>query len=154
MAFADDLLKDAYHLAGRGGQSPKQSTLRRSVSTAYYALFHLLIADFVANWGLKHQRARLGRMFEHRKMGQAVFKFSDKDSPTAVEADLKKVIGAFTQLQEDRYTADYDTGRTWSRTDVMSTLALADEAFQAWRNIRKEKIAQDHLMTMFGARRA
>lgn len=93
-------------------------------------------------------------MFEHRKMGQAVFKFSDKNSLTAVEADLKKVIGAFTKLQEDRYTADYDTGRIWSRTDVMNTLALADEAFQAWRNIRKEKIAQDHLMTMFGARRA
>jgi hypothetical protein len=37
---------------------------------------------------------------------------------------------------------------------VTNTLAIADEAFVAWRNVRKEKIAQDRLMTMFGARRA
>jgi hypothetical protein len=36
---------------------------------------------------------------------------------------------------------------------VTNTLATANEAFRAWRTIRKEKIAQDHLLTMFGARR-
>ena len=72
MAFADDLLKDAYHLAARGGNNPKQSSLRRAVSTAYYALFHLLIADFTVNWRVRSERARLGRMFEHRKMSGAV----------------------------------------------------------------------------------
>jgi hypothetical protein len=71
VAFADDLLNDAHHLAARGGKSPKQSSLRRAVSTAYYALFHLLIADFVLNWKAKEQRARLARMFEHGKMSQA-----------------------------------------------------------------------------------
>ena len=71
MPFADDLLLDAYHLAQRGGKNPKQSSLRRAVSTAYYALFHLLIADFVLNWKRPDQRVRLGRMFEHRKMVQA-----------------------------------------------------------------------------------
>lgn len=153
MAFADDLLNDAHHLAARGGKNPRQSSLRRAVSTAYYALFHLLIADFVLNWRTKDQRARLGRMFEHRKMSQAVFKFQGGQlSP--VEASLKTVITAFTQLQEDRHTADYDVATIWSRLDVTSTLAIADEAFVAWREIRKEKIAQDHLMTMFGARRA
>ncbi|MEP7362934.1 MAG: hypothetical protein ABI972_06730 [Acidobacteriota bacterium] len=151
MAFPDDLLKDAYHLAERGGRNPKQSSLRRAVSTAYYALFHLLTGDFVANWGVKHQRARLGRMFEHRKMSQAAFKFNEPMS--SVELDLKKVILAFTQLQEDRNTADYDSERVWSRTDVNRTLDRAEGAFVAWRNIRKEKIAQDHLLTMFGARR-
>jgi uncharacterized protein (UPF0332 family) len=152
MAFPDDLLRDAYHLAARGGKNPKQSTLRRAVSTAYYALFHLLIADFVLNWRTKDQRARLGRMFEHRKMSQAVFKFKGgKLNP--VEVDLKMVIDAFAQLQEDRYTADYDVGRIWSRKDVTNTLAIADEAFRAWKAICKEKLAQDHLLTMFGARR-
>jgi hypothetical protein len=152
MAFADDLLNDAHHLAARGGKNPKQSSLRRAVSTAYYALFHLLIADFVLNWRTKAQRARLGRMFEHRKMSQAAFKFQPGTLSPA-EADLKKIIHSFAQLQEDRYTADYDVGKIWSRVDVTNTLAIADEAFLAWRNIRKQTIAQDHLMTMFGARR-
>jgi uncharacterized protein (UPF0332 family) len=152
MAFADDLLKDAYHLAARGGKNPRQSSLRRAVSTAYYALFHLLIADFVLNWKTKDQRARLGRMFEHRKMSQAVLKVQGT-TLTPVEKELKTVIDAFGQLQEDRYTADYNVGRIWSRVDVINTLAIADEAFKAWRTVRKETMAQDHLMTMFGARR-
>src|ERR1700694_2477807 len=129
MAFADDLLKDAYHLANRGGNNPKQSSLRRAVSNAYYAVFHLLIADFVANWALPDQRARLGRMFEHRRMSGAVFNFRDKKNPTPKETELRKLISKFTQLQKDRYEADYDVGRTWSRYDVENTLALATEVF-------------------------
>ena len=152
MAFPDDLLRDAYHLAARGGKNPTQSTLRRAVSTAYYALFHLLVADFVLNWRTKDQRARLGRMFEHRKMSQAVFRFQ-AGKPNPVEVDVKRVIDAFGQLQEDRYTADYDVGKIWSRKDVTNTLDVADEAFKTWKAIRKEQIAQDHLLTMFGARR-
>ena len=86
-------------------------------------------------------------------MSQAAFRFQG-GKPNPVEADLKRVIEAFAQLQEDRYTADYDVGKIWSRKDVTNTLAVADEAFKAWKAIRKEKIAQDHLLTMFGARRA
>lgn len=152
MAFADDLLRDAHHLAGRGGRNPKQSSLRRAVSTAYYALFHLLIADFVSNWRVADQRARLGRMFEHRRMSGAVLKLQDKKNPTAVEAELQEVIDAFSQLQEDRYEADYDVGWVWSRTDVTNTLGIADDAFKSWRRIHTEKVAQHHLMSMFGAR--
>ena len=37
MAFADDLLEQAYHLVRKDGQNPKQASLRRAVSTAYYA---------------------------------------------------------------------------------------------------------------------
>ena len=91
MAFADDLLRDAYHLAGRGGKNPKQSSLRRAVSTAYYALFHLLIADFVSNWRFTDQRARLGRMFEHRKMSGAVLKLQDKKNMPSTQ-DKKATV--------------------------------------------------------------
>ena len=150
MAFADDLLADAHHLAARGGKNPKQSSLRRAVSTAYYALFHLLIADFVLNWRRPDQRVRLGRMFEHRKMSQAKFQGVGL---TPVEEDLKTVIDAFAQLQDHRSTADYDFGKNWSPADVTIILGIADEAFKAWRIVRREKIAQDHLLTMFGARR-
>jgi len=152
MAFADDLLRDAYHLAGRGGKNPKQSSLRRAISTAYYALFHLLVADFVSNWGLTDQRARLGRMFEHRKMSGAVLKLQDKRNPTAVEVELQKVIGVFARLQEERHTADYDVEWIWSRAEVTDILVIVDETFKRWRSIRTEKVAQHHLLSMFGAR--
>jgi hypothetical protein len=90
-------------------------------------------------------------MFDHKKMSQASIKLHGQPSP--VEADLQKVIEAFTQLQQHRLTADYDFGTNWSRDDVKEILATADESFKIWRTIRKEKVAQDHLLTMFGARR-
>lgn len=82
-------------------------------------------------------------------MTQAVPRFRGP----GVEASLQKVIDAFAQLQQDRYTADYDIGRNWSRLDVQNALGMAEEALRTWRAIRREKLAQDHLLTMFGARR-
>ena len=153
MAYADDLLRDAHHLAGRGGKTPRQSSLRRAVSTGYYALFHLLTADFVLNWRITYQRAVLGRMFEHRKMRQASYK-SMGGSLTPVEVDLKVVIVSFAELQDKRNTADYDVARIWTRSDVEDTLDIAENAFHAWKRIRKDRVAREHLLTMFGARRS
>jgi len=152
MAYADDLFRDAHHLAKRGGKHPKQSSLRRAVSTAYYAAFHLLIADFVANWRVPAQRARLGRMFEHRRMSGAVFDIRVKGNPRRIEADIKTLIAKSCQLQKDRYEADYNVSMIWSHTDVVRSLELAGQVFTIWQRIRKEDLAQNHLMSMFGAR--
>jgi len=152
MAYPDDLMKDAYHLAGRGGKNPKQSSLRRAASTAYYAVFHMLIADFVSNWRIPEQRARLGRIFEHRRMAQAPLEYRDKKKPTQAEKELKALIDKFKQLQNDRYEADYNVGKIWTPIEVKRTLDLADELFGMWRKLRKEKVAEYHLMSMFGAR--
>jgi hypothetical protein len=40
-----DLIEQAQHLAKREPNRPRQASLRRAVSTAYYALFHMLISD-------------------------------------------------------------------------------------------------------------
>jgi uncharacterized protein (UPF0332 family) len=45
MPYCDDLLEQALHLAKREKKKPRQASLRRAVSTAYYALFHLLIHE-------------------------------------------------------------------------------------------------------------
>jgi hypothetical protein len=68
MSFADDLLKQAYHLARKERKNPKQASLRRAVSTAYYALFHLLIDEAVGNWSVARQRSLLARTFDHGPM--------------------------------------------------------------------------------------
>jgi hypothetical protein len=68
MSFADDLLEQAYDLAHKEPVNPKAASLRRSVSTAYYALFHLLIDQAVSKWAVERQRSILARTFEHGKM--------------------------------------------------------------------------------------
>src|SRR5271169_1426186 len=68
MSFAQDLLEQADHLIDKDGANPKQASLRRAVSTAYYALFHLLIDEAVGNWAVERHRSALGRTFEHKGM--------------------------------------------------------------------------------------
>lgn len=151
MGLADDLLADARFLAEKGVVEQRQSLMRRAVSTAYYAAFHLFIEDFVEHWEFPGQRARLGRMFSHGRMGTG-HTAKDKDNPTLSEKTLQKVITAFTQLQKDRERADYHSGWTPVETDVRDAIRLADDVFTMWRAVKDQDVARDHLLTMFGAR--
>ena len=71
MAFSDDLLQLARQIANLHPDNPNQASLRRAVSTAYYAIFHLLISEATANWGRPELRAILGRCFDHGPMKTA-----------------------------------------------------------------------------------
>lgn len=151
MALADDLLEQARHLARREKRKPKQASLRRAVSTAYYAVFHLLIAEAVRNWKRSGQRATLARAFDHGRMKSASTAIAGRTffghDPVAV-ADLKKIATTFIQLQQHRHAADYDNSVTWSRTQALAQINRAAEAFRTWRTIRGETIAQDYLLRM------
>ncbi len=153
MGLADDLLEDARHLAAKGVAEKRASCMRRAVSTAYYAVFHLLVEDFVGNWPFADQRARLARMFDHRKMRDAVFTPTDEKHPTPAEAALVDIKTAFRQLQADRHRADYDLSWNIVATDVTNAITLAEDTFAKWRSIRAEDIARHYLLSMFGANR-
>lgn len=151
--LADDLLEDARHLAERGDSQERMSCMRRAVSTAYYAIFHLLVDDFVEHWEFEDQRSRLARMFDHKKMRDATFTPKDEKNPTPIEAALVDVKTAFRQLQADRHRADYDLAWNIVPTDVQDAITLAEDTFTKWRSIRDEDIARQHLLSMFGANR-
>jgi len=154
MAFHDDLLQQAFDLASKNPASPTQADLRRSVSAAYYALFHLLISDTIAHWSLASSRDALGRMFEHSVMKKVsgkicnsrLFPFLGED-PIVVE-NLRAVAQAFGQLQDSRKTADYDYAVVWTQTEALREVATAVTAFSSWQSIRNERIAQDYLVPL------
>ena len=150
MAYADDLLEVAHDLAHKEAANPKQASLRRAVSTAYYALFHLLIDEAVSKWAIERQRSILARTFEHGKMKgicDDVLRAAKSGAPLPPE--LKTVAGAFIELQQHRHTADYDNSKQWSPGDVVNVLALATETFAAWRAISAQDAAQDYLLQLF-----
>src|ERR1700735_4971545 len=69
MGIAEDLLTLAGRLANPAPSEPEQASFRRSISTAYYALFHLLVQEAVQSWnGSATARYGLERRFEHRIM--------------------------------------------------------------------------------------
>ena len=96
MSLHDDLLEQAQHLANRERKQPRQASLRRAISSACYALFHLLISEAVSKWKVSAQRPQLARIFEHARMNAServlnvkVFPFTGQDP--AVVGHLKKV---------------------------------------------------------------
>ena len=66
MAYHDDLL--AHALALVHAQPQSQLTLRRAVSAAYYAVFHLLIFEATEHWDNSGLRTILGRAYDHGLM--------------------------------------------------------------------------------------
>jgi uncharacterized protein (UPF0332 family) len=150
MPFADDLLEQAYDLAHKEAANPKQASLRRAVSTAYYALFHFLIDEAVTNWAIERQRSTFARTFDHGKM-KAICDdvLRSARSGANVLPELHAVAHNFIQLQQHRHTADYDNSKQWSRADVLDVLALATDAFAAWRGISNQDAAQDYLLQLF-----
>jgi hypothetical protein len=155
-----DLLDQAELLANKEPRRPKQASLRRAVSTAYYALFHLIIADsaiILAPPAPAGSRLLVQRAFQHGQIKSACKDFVTADAalrrassrrtglPAALEdliafpldPYLLVVLTAFIELQEARHKADYDVTEQWSRLDVLSKLDLARRAFEAWNFVRK-----------------
>ena len=143
MAYHDDLLEQAAHLAQRDKNRPKQASLRRSISTSYYSLFHLLISEAVGYWRLERQRSVLARAFDHKKMRGACSRCSAKN------VDLKTVATAFVDLQHVRHEADYNNEAVWTRVEAHEHVTSARDAFRRWAIVRKHAAAQDFLLSLF-----
>jgi uncharacterized protein (UPF0332 family) len=158
LTLARDLLEQAELLANKEPRRPKQASLRRAVSVAYYALFHLIIEDSANTLTLPAPvglRRVVQRAFQHGQIKAACKDFVDGDSakrknratslPAALEAiivfpldaPLVTVLTAFVDLQEARHKADYDLTEQWNRVEALSKISQARRAFSAWDNVRK-----------------
>jgi uncharacterized protein (UPF0332 family) len=155
MGIADELLALAGHLATPPSPAFEQASFRRSVSTAYYALFHLLINEAAQRWnGSAEARLGLERAFKHsnmREISEAVWKGSWKSWHTprlSIPVELQAVAKAFINLQEARHLADYDNTKIWTSTEVDSQLDLARAAFQNWHKIQTDPATQEYLLAL------
>jgi hypothetical protein len=104
------------------------------------------------------QRDLLARAFEHGKMKSACDKKRSELSALmkavpppppiqlAVTQHLYTVVNTFIQAQQQRHTADYDNSTQWTRTEALTQIAVVNTAFQSWKTIRNENLAQDYLV--------
>lgn len=151
MSLQDDLLVQARHLAtcDRRGR-PKQANLRRAVSAAYYALFHLLVSDasgrLVRGADRLQLRYCLERAFSHANMKDVAQSFSNervspKLSPglnnSSIQTELMRVAEAFVDLQQARHEADYNTARNLTKDETIDYIIQAQQAFDDWEKVRK-----------------
>ncbi len=152
MTYHDDLLNQALYLVHSTPST--QASLRRSVSSAYYAVFHLLIAEATSNWSNVLLRTALGRAYDHSIMKTASNRIlSTRNSPFTGEdpqvvASLRLIARTFTQLQEDRHFTDYNLTKDLDPTDALTQVKSAEKIFNMWPSIRSHQIVQEYLVSL------
>ena len=124
-----DLIEAARSMAEMNPRRPTQASLRRAVSTAYYAMFHCL-AYAAANALVGRDRSpawhRVYRALEH---GRARNACENKRALEEFPPEVRGFADTFAMLQRARQRADYalDEG-VYRKSDVLGDIASAETA--------------------------
>lgn len=141
--ISDDLIKVAELLVSGAAGRPRQAMLKRSVSTAYYALFHALAynnVDALLGWGLQSPQywetvSPIYRLIDHGSAKNALARIP-RAHPQA-DAFIR-IASAFIELQKQRMLADYDPKPTFTLPDVRELIAVAREAIADVRALPRD----------------
>ena len=163
MAYANDLLQFSRELAELYPADAHQPSLRRALSSAYYALFHLLIGDAVANCTDPRFRVTLSRLFDHGPMKNVcentvvrIKNLFDPNPPgepeRTIQYHLHNVADTFSQAQQNRNEADYNLLKVWQPGQVSLLIEAVEDAFKSWYIIRENQAAKDFLISMLPTR--
>lgn len=163
MSLSSELLAQAKHLAAKEPRRPRDASLRRAVSAAYYALFHLLTAEastfLVSGSGRGGLRSLLARGFAHSEMSRASKAFSsghgglpghlqavipDRDFPLGLSA----IARTFYQVQAERHRADYDLSYRLTRKETAAIVSRVEWVFAEWRTVRGTEGARVYLVAL------
>lgn len=142
-----DLLAQAKQLIG-AAPGAIEADLRRGISSAYYALFHLLIQETMSSVVIDPSfRPKVARALQHGSMravcekynpakpnsvGQYIAKEGHGFPELVITPQLRDVAAAFIALYAAREKADYDDGVTVQHTEALTLAQQAEAAFQAW----------------------
>lgn len=161
MSLGNELIQQARHLATREKKRPKQASLRRAISTAYYALFHILVeASTKELLGTQSDTAMLrnvlARAFQHSTMKVVSEQFERgvvstriaNAASVRIPDDLRDVASAFVELQQARHDADYNLARTFRRTEAVYAVQLVEDARAKWAKVRQHPDARLFLVAL------
>lgn len=124
------MILTARKLATANPLKPRQADLRRAVSTAYYALFHVLArngADLLIGAGAGRSGegwARVYRALDHGFAKNACRELRNLSFP----AGIVNCANEFVELQEARHKADYDPRAKLMRAEVLEWVKRAEAA--------------------------
>jgi hypothetical protein len=147
MINSDHLLELADEEARRpGAGAPRQANLRRSISTAYYAVFHELLGTVAKKFGRGVWKSQVlfYRSLEHRrtrdrckKLAQNPLSNEERDffGWQSFPDALRFFASRFVDLQELRHQADYDPDTKFTAQEAQEAAADAREAIDNLRAV-------------------
>ncbi len=148
----------------QGLGKPRQAFLRRSGSTAYYALFHALLAAIAeafvtqADW---KSRVIFYRAIDHAKarsrcrlLGQETLPDPERKffGVNCFSPDLRDFANEFVRLQEFRHACDYDPEFVISRQEALDAVEDARLAVSKLREANQTERRQFLSYLLFGSR--
>ena len=132
-----DLLAAARELAGApGGTPPGQASLRRAVSTTYYAMFHCMAENcadmLVGDPGSGGSRPAWRQAYRALQHGTA--KQRCRENRIARFPPEIRLFGEhFATMQERRESADYDPSGSFVQSAVIEDIDLAELRIRDFR---------------------
>ena len=122
-----DFIKTARDLAGASRQGrPRETNLRRAVSTTYYALFHCLAsccADAIAGGSRANRNPSVWnqtyRALEHRTARK---RCKSQRLLAGFPPDIRNFAQQFANLQIKRHRADYDPNSRFFKNEVVQDI--------------------------------
>ena len=133
---------------------PLQDSLRRAISTAYYAMFHALAssnADCLVgtphNLLTEHSWSRAYRGLNHNAARRSLMQDRSLFSPT-----IGHFAGVFAQLQDLRHSADYDPSRTFTLPETLALIDLAESAIEGFMQTDADERKMVAIQSLIGRR--
>lgn len=152
MAHHDDLIALARQLIDRNKTAPVEAELRRAVSTAYYALFHLLThegtARLVAAASIRH---RVARTFGHTTMKAVCDRYvrPPQSGQAPPPAELVRIADTFVNLLQARHQADYDLAVQVTHPQAEANVVRVEQAFQDWGKVQSDPASDAFLADLW-----
>lgn len=164
------LLHQAKLLAKKEPKKPRQASLRRSISTSYFAVFHFLTYRAArrlvgASHQLKSLRSLVRRAFEHGEMKSACKSFKngrgglpdsveDAMTPVDVPRELTAIATNFVELQNARHQADYDLSDSFRRREALQYFEQARTSIKdLWPVVSSHDATQFFLISLVSWRK-
>lgn len=135
----DDLIATADTLLAANVRRPRQSDLRRAVSTVYYAMFHTLAkccADLlVGGSGSQRSKPAWKQVYRALEHGTAKNACSNKKLLGKFPAEIQHFGNQFVQMQVKRHSADYDPDQNFYKTDVLIDIAVTEFTISEFKKV-------------------
>ena len=156
-SYDAELLEAARRLLAREGGAKgrlPRARVRRSISTAYYALFHFILEEtgdriVGTSYDLSKRRRILARLISHRGAKAALDKVRGAKADASVEEFLRPRGGPggplptpiymrnlarpFADAQAKRHEADYDMNKPLSERDAQLLADRVHRVINDWR---------------------
>jgi uncharacterized protein (UPF0332 family) len=125
-----DLIVTAKHLADGASGKPRQSHLRRAVSTAYYALFHAMArscADLlIGSSGADKSKPAWNQVYRALDHGFAKQACLNQKVIVKFPQEIRNFANAFAKMQVKRHDADYNPDGAFFKSDVLADIAVVE----------------------------